>query len=61
MFLTENKKIAKTFNSFFETVAESLIYLVGLQKLMLVMIKFKESYSIFQISLVFFNQGKIST
>ena len=23
MFLTENKKIAKTFNSFFETVAES--------------------------------------
>ena len=50
--LTENNKIAKTFNSFFETITDSLIYLVGLQTLRFLMIRFKESYSIFQTTIV---------
>ena len=57
-FLTENNKIAKAFNSFFETVTVHLIYLVSPQKLMSGMIRFKESYTIFQTTLVFSKSRK---
>ena len=58
-FLTENNKIEKTFNSLFlRQPLIHLIYLVGPQKLMSVMIRFKKSYTIFQTTLLFLKSRK---
>ena len=56
-FLTESNKIGKTFNLFFETFTNSL-NLFCWSSIMLVMIKFRESYSIFQVTLVFLKLRK---
>ena len=56
-FLTENNKIAKTFISFLRQSLIHLIDLVGPQKLMSVMIRFKESYT---TTLVFLKLRKSS-
>ena len=47
-FLAENNKIAKTFDSFFEKFTDSLNLFNWYSKLNFMMIRFKESYSIFQ-------------
>ena len=52
-FLTENNKIV-----FLRQSLIHLTYLVGPQKLMSVMIRFKESYTIFQTTLVFLKSRK---
>ena len=52
--ITSQKRLTR----FLRQLLIHLIYLVGPQKLMSVMIRFKEPYSIFQSTLVFL--GKIS-
>ena len=57
-FLTKNNKIAKTFNSFFETVTDSLHLFIWSSKINVCDDKFNESYSIFQTTLVFLKLRK---